>query len=93
MHREMLEYLADVVGLHEPHVETVFKGYTSDDEAVKVTVRQYGPRQVDLGVRYEVSLECGDKKVVGNAQATLEGALTAVDQKWQQVGIERWGDR
>lgn len=93
MHREMLECLDNVVGIHEPHVDTVFKGYTSDDEAVKVTVRQYGPRQADLGVRYAVSLDCGDKKAVGNAQATLEEALVAVDLKWQQVGIERWGDK
>lgn len=52
----MLEYLDDVVAIHEPHVDIVFKGYTADDETVKVTVRQYGPRQADLGVRYEVSL-------------------------------------
>ena len=93
MHREMLEYLDGVVGIHEPHVDTVFKGYTAADEQVKVTVRQYGPRQADLGVGYQVLLECGDKRAVGNAQATLNQALTAVDLKWRQLGIERWGDK
>lgn len=73
-------------------MDTVLKAYTSDNEEVKVTVRQYGPRQADLGVRYLVLLECGEKTVVGNAQATLDEAFTAVDQKWRQLGIERWGD-
>ena len=93
MHREILEYLDGVAGIHEPHVDTVFKGYTADDEEVKVTVREYGPRQADLGVRYQILLECGDKRVVGNAQATLDQALTAVDLKWRQLGIERWGEK
>ena len=93
MHREMLEYLDGVVGIDEPHVDTAFKGYTADDEEVKVTLRQYGPRQADLGVGYQVLLECGDKRAVGNAQATLNQALTAVDLKWRQLGIERWGDK
>lgn len=93
MHREMLKYLDSVVGIHEPHVDTVFKAYTSDDKEVKVTVRQYGSRQADLGVRYQILLECGEKRVVGNAQATLDQALTAVELKWRQLGIERWGDK
>lgn len=92
MHRGRLEYLDGVVGIHEPHVDTVFGAYTSDDEEVKVTVRHYGPRQADLGVRYQALLEYGDKRIVGNAQATLDQALTAVDLKWRQLGIERWGD-
>ncbi len=93
MHREMLEYLGSVVGIHEPHLDTIFKAYTSDDEEVKVTVREYGPRQADLGMRYQILLECRKERVVGNAQATLREALTAVDLKWRQLGIERWGDK
>ncbi len=91
MHREMLEYLDGVVGIHEAHVDTVAKAYTADDEEVSVTVRQY--LSADFGVRYMVLLECGEKKVVGNAQATLDEAFTAVDLKWRQLGIERWGDK
>ena len=91
MYREMLEYLDGVVGIHEPHVDKVAKAYTSDDEEVTMTVRQ--SFSADFGLRYQVLLECRDKRVVGNPQATLAQALTAVDLKWRQLGIERWGDR